>query len=107
LWSLLGFVGVLMVIQPHQAGFNVYSLLALTATALYALRDMLTRAIPARIPSILITLSTAVAVTLLAALWSLFQGLANTWSWCTVALGFGSLLLIARLLSHHRQHAAR
>ncbi len=85
----LGFVGVLMVIQPHQAGFNVYSLLALTATALYALRDMLTRAIPARIPSILITLSTAVAVTLLAALWSLFQG------WQTPGLGALLRLVLA------------
>jgi drug/metabolite transporter (DMT)-like permease len=69
-----GFIGVLLVIQPHQAGFNRYSLLALAATALYALRDMLTRGIAARIPSMLITLSTAVAVTLLATIWSLFQG---------------------------------
>ena len=71
---VLGFIGVLLVIQPHEAGFNHYSLLALVATALYALRDMITRGIPARIPSILITLSTAIAVTLLAAIWSLIQG---------------------------------
>ena len=74
-WSVvaLGFIGVLLVIQPHRQGFNPYSLLALAATALYALRDLLTRRIPARVPSMLISLSTACAVTLLASLWMFFQ----------------------------------
>lgn len=75
-WSVVGFglLGVVLIIQPHGQGFNPYSLLALAATALYALRDLLTRRIPARIPSILITLSTACAVTALAGLWSILQG---------------------------------
>ena len=66
-----GFVGVLMVVQPTGAAFNAYALLCLGGTLLHAGRDLTTRVIARSIPSILITLSTAVAVTLLAGLWSL------------------------------------
>ena len=75
-WSAIavGFVGVLLVIQPNSDGFNAYSLLCLLATLLYSFRDLLTRRIPPTTPSILITLSTAVAVTLLAGGLSLIEG---------------------------------
>lgn len=66
-----GFAGVLLVVQPTAAGFNAYALLCLGGTLLHAARDLTTRTIDKRIPSILITLSTAVAVTLLAGLWGL------------------------------------
>ena len=67
-WAALatGFVGVLLVVQPTAAGFNAYALLCLGGTLLHASRDLTTRTIAARIPSIIITLSTAIAVTLLA-----------------------------------------
>ncbi|MBC5767918.1 DMT family transporter [Ramlibacter albus] len=68
-----GFVGVLMIVQPTGAAFNAYSLLCLSGTFLHACRDLTTRAIHRDIPSILITLSTAVAVTLLAGAWGLTQ----------------------------------
>lgn len=66
-----GFTGVLLVVQPTGAAFNAYALLCLGGTLLHASRDLTTRVIDRRIPSILITLSTAVAVTLLAGAWSL------------------------------------
>ena len=67
-WAALatGFAGVLLVVQPTAAGFNAYALLCLGGTLLHASRDLTTRTIAARIPSIIITLSTAIAVTLLA-----------------------------------------
>lgn len=68
-----GFTGVLLVVQPSGAAFNAYALLCLGGTLLHASRDLMTRVIDARVPSILITLSTAVAVTLLAGAWSLLQ----------------------------------
>jgi drug/metabolite transporter (DMT)-like permease len=70
---LTGFTGVLLVVQPSGAAFNVYALLCLGGTLLHASRDLLTRVIDRSIPSLLITLSTAAAVTLLAGAWSLFQ----------------------------------
>jgi len=70
---LTGFAGVLLVVQPTGAAFNAYAVLCLAGTLLHASRDLLTRVIDRSIPSLLITLSTAVAVTLLAGAWSLFQ----------------------------------
>ncbi|WP_298924632.1 DMT family transporter [uncultured Ramlibacter sp.] len=69
-----GFCGVLLVVQPTGAAFNAYGLLCLGGTVLHATRDLLTRVIDRRVPSILITLSTALSVTLLTGAWSLLQG---------------------------------
>lgn len=71
---LTGFAGVLLIVQPAGAAFNAWALLCLAGTLLHAARDLTTRAIHKDIPSILITLSTAVAVLLLSALWGLFEG---------------------------------
>lgn len=64
---LVGFAGVLLVIQPRPDGFNGYAWLCLLATLVYSFRDLLTRRIPAGTPSILVTLTTAVVVWLMAA----------------------------------------
>ncbi|MCL4745975.1 MAG: DMT family transporter [Burkholderiaceae bacterium] len=69
-----GFTGVVLVIQPAAEGFNVFSLVCLAGTLLHAVRDLLTRRIPPGLPSILVTLSTAVTVTILAAVLSIFEG---------------------------------
>jgi drug/metabolite transporter (DMT)-like permease len=75
-WSLVagGFIGVLMIVQPAAEGFNAWALLCLVATMLHAARDLLTRSIPRSIPSVMITLSTAACVTLLAGALSLLEG---------------------------------
>jgi drug/metabolite transporter (DMT)-like permease len=74
-WALivLGFAGVLLVVQPRADDFNAYAWLCLFAAMLHAGRDFLTRMVPAQVPSLLITLSTAIMVTLLAGVWSLFE----------------------------------
>lgn len=69
-----GFAGVLLVIQPSAAGFNAWALVALVGTLGHAARDLLTRRVPAGVPSILITLATAISVMLLAGAVSLVQG---------------------------------
>ena len=68
-WALilLGFAGVLLVVQPRAGEFNSYAWLCLLAAMLHAGRDFLTRLVPAQVPSLLITLSTAMMVTLLGA----------------------------------------
>lgn len=68
-----GFTGVLLVVQPSGAAFNAYALLCLGGTLLHAGRDLMTHTIDRSIPSLAITFSTALAVTLLSGLWSLQQ----------------------------------
>ena len=69
-----GFVGVLLVIQPRADAFNAWALVCLLGTLFHAARDLLTRRIPAGVPSILITLSTCVTVTLMSGAISLVEG---------------------------------
>ncbi|MGC3986186.1 MAG: DMT family transporter [Pseudorhodoferax sp.] len=70
----VGFAGVLCVVQPRGDGFNAWALLCLTGTLFHATRDLMTRRIDPAIPSIVVTLATAVAVTLLSGAMSLAQG---------------------------------
>ncbi|MGE0661001.1 MAG: DMT family transporter [Reyranellaceae bacterium] len=69
-WSAVtaGFIGVLLVVQPTATGFNWFALVALVATGTHAMRDLMTRRIGVGIPSIIVTLSTAIVVTICAGL---------------------------------------
>ncbi|KJC62188.1 membrane protein [Bradyrhizobium sp. LTSPM299] len=58
-----GFLGVLIIVRPGMAGFSEFSLLALLSVAFCAVRDLVTRRIPAELPSLFITLVTTLAVT--------------------------------------------
>lgn len=86
---LIGFAGVLLVIQPRADGFNVYAWLALIATLIYAGRDLLVRRIPAATPSILVTLATAVGVWAMALVVLVFEG------WTPMAWDDVGLLAVA------------
>ena len=72
---VVGFTGVLLVVQPRSDAFNAYALLCLFGTLLHSSRDLITRSIHHGVPSLLITLSTAVAVTLLSGV----MGFAQEW----------------------------
>jgi drug/metabolite transporter (DMT)-like permease len=61
---VVGFVGVLLVVQPGVAGVDVYALLAFVAAVVVACRDFATRAVGAHVPSVVITLSTTAGVCL-------------------------------------------
>ena len=63
-WTAIavGFAGVLIVIRPGLAGFNSFSLFALASAGVIALRDMATRVMPVRVPTLLIALVTAIVV---------------------------------------------
>src|SRR6478735_1970129 len=80
-----GFTGVLLVVQPRGDAFNAYALLCLAGTLLQAGRDLVTRTIHRGIPSIVVTLSTAIGVTILSGAWSLVQDW-QTAGWRQVAL---------------------
>jgi drug/metabolite transporter (DMT)-like permease len=102
-WSaiIIGFMGVLIVIRPGLAGFNIYSLSALVAVAFITLREITTRRLTSDVPSLTVALSTATGITLFAAVM-----MANTeWravdslSWlllagAAVAILFGTLFSV-------------
>ncbi len=93
-WSLVlaGFVGVLLVIQPRADGFNGYAWLCLIATALHAVRDLLTRRIPQGIASIVVTMATAIAVTVFAGAFTLAQ------AWVPMSVNQILLITLAAVL---------
>ena len=69
-WSAicLGFTGVLIIIRPGLAGFNSYSLLALAAVLLLTVREISTRQLDNKIPTVTVALSTTLGITVFAAL---------------------------------------
>jgi drug/metabolite transporter (DMT)-like permease len=92
----IGFAGVLIVIRPGLAGFNVYSLLALASMFFITLRDMTTRVMPRNVPALLVALATGVAVCLTGPVIGVVSG--EVWSlpsWRALALtaGAGAFLI--------------
>lgn len=59
---IVGFVGVLLIVQPTPEGFNISVLFALSAAVLVSIRDLVTRRIADDIPSPVIAASTTMAV---------------------------------------------
>ncbi|MGH1356844.1 MAG: DMT family transporter [Thalassovita sp.] len=60
---LIGFVGVLLIVQPGGAGFTGYSVYALIAVGFVVVRDLVTRRLSGATPSIMVTFATTLAVT--------------------------------------------
>ena len=88
----IGFVGVLAVIQPRLDGFNLYAWMTLLATFIFACRDLLTRKVPMATPSILVTLTTASVV------WLMACGVLAVQGWTPMSARDVGLLSIAAVL---------
>lgn len=88
----VGFLGVLAIIQPATEGFNAFALIALGATLLHAIRDVLTRFIPSGISASTVMLANSISVALFAGAWSILQGwVAMSWAqagWLLLAATF-------------------
>ena len=101
-WSaiLVGFVGVLIVVRPGLEGFNIYSLSAFMAIIFLTVREIATRKLTSKVPTITVVLSTAVGSTLFAGI----MMIGSEWdtvsavSWLLI-LGAAVAVLIATLLS--------
>ena len=89
-----GFIGVLMIVKPSVSSFNAYELLALLIVFAVAVRDILTKKIPARIPIFVIALGNACFVTLGGTALAVSQGVAWPEPW-----QIGLLALAACFLS--------
>jgi len=68
---LVGFVGVMLIIQPGTDGFSIYSLIAFLAVIMVTIRDLVTRRFSASVPSMSVAVITAAAVAVLGGLLSI------------------------------------
>lgn len=73
----VGLIGVLIIVRPGGAGFNAYSLLALSAIGFVAARDLVTRRVGASVPTIVVAAASAAAVMVASAGLALFEA----WVW--------------------------
>ncbi|WP_420568453.1 DMT family transporter [Thalassovita sp.] len=60
---MVGFAGVMLIVQPGGAGFNGYSIYALIAVGFVVLRDLVTRRLSGSTHSLTVTFATTIAVT--------------------------------------------
>jgi drug/metabolite transporter (DMT)-like permease len=70
----IGFVGVIMVIQPRPGDLNAWTWLVVGASLAGAFRDVMGRYVPASIPTLVVSLSSAVCVALVGCIWALIEG---------------------------------
>lgn len=83
---LAGFCGMLLIVRPGPSGFDAASLYALGAVACVTLRDLSTRRMSAKVPSMMVTLMASLSVLAFGIVYSLFQ------DWAPIGPGqFGML----------------
>lgn len=70
---VVGFIGVLLILQPGTADFNPYAIWAMAAVAFVTLRDLATRRMDMTIPSLFISLMTAIGIAVVGAIGALFE----------------------------------
>ena len=75
-WSavIVGFLGVLLVIQPRPGDIDVWAWVVLFATLLGVLRDILARYLPASVPTLVVSLASAATVAIAACVWTSLEG---------------------------------
>jgi drug/metabolite transporter (DMT)-like permease len=92
--ALVGFAGAFLVAQPGPAGVSPAALLAFASALLIATRDLVGRAVPARIPVTVVTFATNVMVMVVAGAMSLgFESWQAPKDWHLAFLGFAGLFV--------------
>lgn len=94
-WSaiVVGLIGVMIIIRPGAEGFTMAALLCVASVLVTAGRDLATRSVPPEIPSLMITVVTALAVTIFGALLTPALG-----GWSPVSATSLSHILLAAIL---------
>ena len=103
---LVGFVGVIMVVQPGGDGFTLYALLPLAAAAFYALVGVTARLFDDDVPSPLVNLYSSVTAVIGAGLIAYFRGgyqpiaSATDLCWIIAMGGFGGTAVLFLIVSY-------
>lgn len=94
----VGFVGVLLIIRPGTADFDFWSLMGLGSVACVVVRDLATRELSAKVPSVAVAIWGAVAVALMGFAGSAVEGVVpvNT-TQVLLILGAASSLIVGYL----------
>jgi drug/metabolite transporter (DMT)-like permease len=95
-WSAIavGFLGVLMVIQPRAGDAGIWTWLVVFSSLTGAMRDVIARWVPPTVPTLVVSMSSAVALAIVGVAWATIEG----WQPMThrgIALVLGSSLLLA------------
>ena len=95
-WSAIavGFVGVLMVIQPRPGDVNIWTWMVVFSSLAGALRDVVARWVPPVVPTLVVSLSSAITLAVVGCAWAALDGW-QPMSLRGVALVLGSSLLLA------------
>jgi drug/metabolite transporter (DMT)-like permease len=98
---IIGFVGVVLVLRPEAGSFNFYGLLALGATVMVAGREVATRRVAADVPSLIVTLWSALTVTVVGLVGSLAAG-----AWKPIAYSDLGLIFVSALFLFGAYHTS-
>ncbi|SDE09880.1 DMT family transporter [Ruegeria marina] len=82
----IGFCGMLLIVRPGPDGFTTYAIYALLAVTCVTARDLITRRMSTHVPSMVVTLATALTITCFGLLGSL------TTTWVPLDLHLGLLI---------------
>lgn len=90
----VGFTGVLMIVRPGTAGFDVWSLVGLASVGFVVVRDLATRRLSASVPSISVAFLAGVSVTVAAGCLLPFGGWAPVRPAIAALIGGAAVFLI-------------
>lgn len=97
---LVGLIGVLIIIRPGTEGFDRWALLGVASVACVVVRDLSVRPLQGQVPSALVALGAAVAVTTMGGIGTGFQGVQPMTGWeAAKVLGAGLFLIVGYLTS--------
>jgi drug/metabolite transporter (DMT)-like permease len=97
---LVGLIGVLIIIRPGTEGFDRWALLGIASVACVVVRDLSVRPIQGELPSALVALGAAVAVTTMGVIGAGLQGVAPmSLGEAGKVLGAGLFLIVGYLTS--------
>jgi drug/metabolite transporter (DMT)-like permease len=87
---IAGFLGVLLIVKPMPQTITIYEFLAVGAVIVVALRDLVTKRIPAHVPLLVIALANAIFISASGFVVGLAQGFKTVepWQW-SLLLGAG------------------
>lgn len=97
---LAGLIGVLIIIRPGTEGFDRWALLGVASVLCVVVRDLSVRPLQGQVPSALVALGAAVAVTLMGWIGAGAQGVQAMTGWeAAKVLGAGLFLIVGYLTS--------
>jgi drug/metabolite transporter (DMT)-like permease len=90
---VLGFIGVLLIVKPASQTLTHYDFFALLVVVAVAVRDLVTKRIPVRVPTLIVALANAAFVTLGGVILLAFEGYVVPRMWQLAYLGVAAIFL--------------